>query len=81
MNGTCDHNLSFLREWTGRLERGELSSVEMRRLSEFMMRERFVERLRGVNSEGVLKSDEEEKWLKYLTLGWFVYEYLGIEGQ
>ncbi len=75
MNTPSEHNLTFLKEWIGRLERGELSQIEMRRLSEFMMRERFVASL------GAHKVDEDEKWLKYLTLGWFVYEQLGIEGQ
>lgn len=73
-----DVNCVFLREWLTRLERGDLTTAEVRRMTEFVMRERFLLHLRE-NMENV--PEDNEKWLKYLTLGWFVYEQLGVEGR
>lgn len=66
----CQH---FIRRFLA----GELTAEEKRRWGEFCMREEMIRKL-GTQHEN--SPDEQEKWLKYFTLGWYIYEILGIEG-
>jgi hypothetical protein len=74
---------TFLRKWLDRVENEELSTEESRRLTEFMMREMMLGDIQKQGEDiSYAMNDEsnDKKWLKYFTLGWFVYEHLGVEG-
>lgn len=60
-----------------RFTTGEMSPQQVRRLGEFCMREEMLTRLGKQSTE--IESDDE-KCLKYFTLGWFIYEVIGVEG-
>lgn len=68
---------THLKHLIERIEANQLSGDELRRVSEFVMRECMFQYLRA---NGTSQCAEDEKWMKYLTLGWFIYEHLGVEG-
>jgi len=58
--------IQFIEMYSARLKSGELTSDEMRRLFTFYISERFVE-------EAKREPKEEEELLKYMSLGWYIY--------
>lgn len=69
---------NHLKQLIDRIDNHQLSNDEIRRVSEFVMRECMFQYLR---TNGPTLSTDDEKWMKYMTLGWFIYEHLGVEGQ
>lgn len=72
-----NEQIEFLQQLLDQLRNDKIDQGTKRRLGEFMMTEKMCERL-GSNESN--ESNDEQKWLKYFTLGWYIYEMLGIEG-
>lgn len=65
--------VEFLQHLLTQLKNETMDPGTKRRLGEFMMTESMCRNLSTTPGE-------DQKWLKYFTLGWYIYEMLGIEG-
>lgn len=70
-----EKQIRFFQDIADRLKTDQMSSKEHQRWSEFYMSEKMASRL---ENECFHLSDEK-KLLKYFTLGWFLYEEVGIQ--
>lgn len=71
-----DKQISFFEKLVERMKNNQLSSDEKKRYSEFYMSEKLIEYIQ--HNQRDFQSDEN-KWLKYFTLGWYIYEQIGIQ--
>lgn len=67
--------IRFFQQIVDRLTTNEMTSNEQRRWSEFYMLEKM---LNSIETQHTHFETDEKKMLKYFTLGWYLYEDMGI---
>jgi hypothetical protein len=78
MTSTDERLITFLRDLTGGLERGELCSRQLQSLGEFFMSYQFQEEAASQDDENLITPPRfsQAELIKFLSLGWYVYQVL-----
>jgi len=78
MTSTDERLITFLRELTGSLERGELCQRQLQSVGEFFMSYQFQESAAQDSDESSPPSPRfsQAELIKFLSLGWYVYQVL-----
>jgi len=78
MTSTDERLITFLRDLTGALERGELCQRQLQSVGEFFMSYQFQERAAQDSDESAPDPPRfsRDELIKFLSLGWYVYQVL-----
>jgi hypothetical protein len=69
-----DKQIFFLENLLLKLKNNQLSLSEQRDLSEFYIKNMFINTQNEINERNY--SIDEKKFNKYLYMGWYIYEFL-----
>jgi hypothetical protein len=64
--------ITFFRDLADKIERKELSSEQLKNLGEIYIKDSMISNLQSIEEH----LNDEEALLKYITMGWYVYEVL-----
>ena len=78
MTSTDQRLITFLRDLTSSLERGELCQLQLQSVGEFFMSYQFQERAVQDSDESTPDPSRfsQAELIKFLSLGWYVYQVL-----
>jgi len=76
MENQTDQLISFLKNLTSNLENNKLNEAQLKNVSEFFMSYQFQEQSRIDNQENTPKEFNHQDLIKFLSMGWYIYNIL-----
>jgi len=79
-NNSDTQLITFLRQLADSIESEQIHQEQLKRIGEFYMSYIFQEELVNNNKDNSNKEFEDMDVIKFITLGWWIYNHLNDEG-